>query len=221
MNSETLRVLAEDISRQVILDNWQFYVILGFLTLVVSAIGAYVSTSMSRKAERDASRVGFELVLEQLKESTALAESIKVEVHQLSARTEKLRWLKSEKLEDYVVAILRAAEFLSRDMQYRYFDAPQPAEEDPLMHASMLQKLYLPELDEPHAMYLRATGNFRSWIAQGMAERLEAMKAGKGKPSPSAAHLAQYSEHQQALNAAVMLIENEAKTFARKLHETS
>lgn len=219
MNSEALRTLADDISRQGTLDNWQFYVILGLLTLVVSAIGAYVSTYMSRKAEREASRIGFEQVLQQLKASTALAESIKAEVHQLSARTEKLRWLKSEKLEDYVVATLRAAEFLSKDMHHRYFDSPQPAEENPLMKASMIQKLYLSELDEPHALFIRASGKFNSWIAQGMTERLEAMKAGNGKLTPSEGHLAKYPEHLQALNAAVMLVENEAKKLARKLHE--
>ena len=219
MNSEALRPLAEDISRQVILDNWQFYLILGLLNFVVSAIGAYVSTYMSRKADREASRIGFEQVLCELKESTAQVESIKAEVHQLSARTEKLRWLKSEKLEDYVVATRRAAEFLSKDMRYRYFDSPQPADENPLMQASMIQKLYLPELDEPHALFLKASGNFTSWVAEGMSERLDAMKAGKGKSTPSQGHLAKYPEHLDALNAAVMFVENEAMNLARKMHD--
>ena len=219
MNPDTLRALAEDISRRVILDNWLFYVILGLLTLIVSAAGAYLSTYMSRKAERLAARVGFEQVLQQLKESTALTESIKADVHQLSTRTEKLRWLKAQKLEDYLVALLRAAEFLTREMEHRFFDSPLPVEHDPLMQASMLQKLYLPELDVAHAAYLKATSSFQNWIAQGMTERLDAMKAGRGKPAPSEGHLAKYSEHLQIINAAVLLVESEAKNLARKLHE--
>jgi hypothetical protein len=83
----------------------------------------------------------------------------------------------------------------------------------------MLQKLYLPELDRAHALFLQARGHFRSWIANGMQERLDAMKSGKGKVSPSETHLAKYSEHLQVLNAAVTQIEQEAKTLARQLHE--
>ena len=40
MNSEALRTLADDISRQGTLDNWQFYVILGNLCKTLTTIPA-------------------------------------------------------------------------------------------------------------------------------------------------------------------------------------
>ena len=219
MAPDILRSLAEDISRQIVLNNWLFYVIFGSLTLVVSALGAYLSTYMSRKAERLASRRGFEQVLEQLKQSTALTESIRADVHSLAARTEKLRWLKSEKLEEYLVETLRSADFMSKDMQHRFFDSPASSDEDPFMRASMLQTLYLPELENAHSTFLKAIGHFRSWIATGMQDRIDAMKLGKGKIPPSEAHLAKFPDCLQGLNAAVTLIEQDSKKLARQLHE--
>jgi len=126
---------------------------------------------------------------------------------------------KSEKLEEYLVETLRSAEFMSKDMQHRFFDSPASSDKDPLMRASMLQKLYLPELDNAHSTFLKAIGNFQSWIATGMQERLDAMKSGKGKISPSEAHLAKYPDYLQGLNAAVTLIEQDSKKLARQLHE--
>ena len=94
----------------------------------------------------------------------------------MAERFEKLQWLKREKLEVYVVAILRGAEHLSKEMSHQFFDAESPAAEGPLLTASMLQKLYLPELDVPHAEFLRTVGLFKGWIAAGMHQRLDADK---------------------------------------------
>jgi hypothetical protein len=219
MQPETIRALATEIVNQTILNNWLFYVVLACTTVVLSALGAFLSAYFAKRAERLAFAADFEEVKKQLQESTSLAESIKVDIQHLAERSEKLQWLKREKLEDYLVAVLRGAEYLSKDMHHRYFDAEAPKEEDPLLTASMLQKLYLPELDLPHSQFMKGVIEFRSWVAGGMQQRLDTAKAGLRMPPPSQDHRDQYPTYVAKLNAGVMLVEQAAKELARELNK--
>lgn len=219
MSPETIRALALEIVSQTILGNWLFYVVLASITVVLSATGAFLSSYFAKRAEHAALAADFEEVKRQLRESTALSESIKTDIKHMAERSEKLQWLKREKLELYIVAILRGAEHLSKEMSHKFFDAESPATEDPLLTASMLQKLYLPELDVPHAEFLRSVGLFRGWIAAGMQQRLDAWKATNIKSAPDQAHCDLYPTHLNHLNAGVLVVEQAAKGLARELNK--
>jgi len=219
MSPETIRALALEIVSQTILGNWLFYVVLASITVVLSAAGAFLSSYFAKRAEHAALAADFEEVKRQLRESTALSESIKTDIKHMAERSEKLQWLKREKIEVYVVAILRGAEHLSKEMSHKFFDAESPAAEDPLLTASMLQKLYLPELDVPHAEFLRNVSLFRGWIAAGMQQRLDAWRATNIKSAPDQAHCDLYPTHLNRLNAAVMVVEEAAKRLARELNK--
>ncbi|BDT69107.1 hypothetical protein os1_32950 [Comamonadaceae bacterium OS-1] len=219
MPPETIRALASEIVNQTILGNWLFYVITACITVVLSAAGAFLSSYFSKRAEHVALAADFEAVKKQLRETTALSESIKVDIKHIAERSEKLQWLKREKLEDYVVAVLRGVEYLSLDMFHRLFDAETPIGEDPLLSASMLQRLYLPELDGEHAAFMRALGEFRGWIAAGMQERLDLWKATNVKGAPSQAHMEQYTERLNRVHAAVLVVELASKNLAHALNK--
>jgi len=219
MGPETIRALAAEIVSQTILGNWLFYVILACVTVVLSAAGAFLSSYFTKRAEHAALAADFEAVKRQLRETTALSESIKIDIKHMAERSEKLQWLKREKLEDYVVAVLRGVEYLSKDMQHRFFDAEAPGPEDPLMSASMLQRLYLPELDAHHAAFLNAVGEFRKWVATGMQQRLDAWKTTKIKAGPSQEHCDQYTTFLNKVNAAVIVVELGAQELARELNK--
>jgi hypothetical protein len=219
MPPETIRALAAEIANQTILSNWLFYIVLGALTVVLSAAGAFLSTYFGKRAERLALTADFEEMKRQLRETASISESIKADIQRLSERSEKLQWLKREKLEQYVVAVLRGVEFLSKDMQHRFFDVEAPSHEDPLLTASMFQKLYLPELDKPHAVLLQTVVGFRQWVAQGMQQRLDAAKTSGAKSSPDQAHLNLYPKHLELLNAGAMVVEQAAKELARELNK--
>ena len=219
MSPESIRALATEIVNQTILNNWLFYVVLGSITVLLSAGGAFLSSYFAKRAEIAAQAAGFEELKRQLKETTALSESIKVDIKQLAERSEKLQWLKREKLEDYVVAVLRGVEHLSKEMKYQFFDAEAPTEEDPLLVASMLQKLYLPELDGQHAVFLKVVGEFRGWVATGMQQRLDAWKATNVKRAPNKDICDQYPNHLAKVHAGVMVIEQSAKELARELNK--
>ena len=219
MPPETIRALASEIVNQTILGNWLFFAIIAGITGVLSAAGSFLSSYFSKRAEHRALAADFEAVKRQLRETTALSESIKVDIKHIAERSEKLQWLKREKLEDYVVAVLRGVEHLSLDMYHRLFDAEIPKGEDPLLSASMLQRLYLPELDGEHAALMSAVGEFRRWLAAGMRERLDVWKATNLKGAASQAHMDQYPERLKIVLAAALTVELAAKYLARVLNK--
>lgn len=219
MSPETIRALATEIVNQTILNNWLFYVVLACVTVLLAAGGAFLSSYFAKRAEIAAQAANFGELKRQLEETTALSESIKVDIKQLAERSEKLQWLKREKLEDYVVAVLRGVEHLSKEMSHRFFDAEAPTEEDPLLVASMLQKLYLPELDGQHAVLLQAVGEFRRWVATGMQQRLDAWKTTNVKSAPSREICDQYPSFLGKVHASVLVIEQSAKELARELNK--
>ena len=219
MPPEAIRALATEIVNQTVLNSWLFYVVLACVTVVLSAAGAFLSSYFAKRAEHAALKANFDEMKRQLKETTALSESIIVDIKRLAERTEKLQWLKREKLETYVVAVLRGAEHLSIDMNHRFFDAEAPANEDPLLTASMLQRLYLPELDAQHAAFLNCVADFRIWVAAGMQQGLDAWKASNIKQGPSKDHLDQYPDLLKKLNAGVTLVEQAAQKLARELNK--
>lgn len=219
MSPETIRALATEIVNQTILNNWLFYVVLACITVLLAAGGAFLSSYFAKRAEIAAQAASFGELKRQLEETTALSESIKVDIKQLAERSEKLQWLKREKLEDYVVAVLRGVEHLSKEMNHRFFDAEVHAEEDPLLIASMLQKLYLPELDGQHAEFLQAVCEFRSWVATGMQQRLDAWKATNVKSAPKKEICDQYLSFLGKVHVSVLIIEQSAKELARELNK--
>lgn len=219
MTPETIRALANEIVNQTILNNWLFYVVLACLTVVLSAVGAFLSSYVAKRAEHAAFVADFEDVKRQLRESTAISESIKVDIKLLAERSEKLLWLKREKLEDYMVAVLRGAEHLSLDMKHHFFDAEAPESEDPLLVASMLQKLYLPELDAEHAAFLNAVAEFRAWVASGMRQRADVLKATGVNPAPTKDICDQYPTYLIKLHSGVMSVEQAAKKLAREINK--
>lgn len=219
MSPEIIRSLATEIVNQTILNNWLFYVVLACITVLLAAGGAFLSSYFSKRAEIAAQAASFGELKRQLEETTALSESIKVDIKQLAERSEKLQWLKREKLEAYVVAILRGVEHLSKEMSHQFFDAEAPTEEDPLLIASMLQKLYLPELDSQHAMFLKTVGEFRGWVVTGMQQRLDAWKATNVKSAPSKDICDQYPGLLAKVHASVLAVEQSAKELARELNK--
>lgn len=219
MAPETIQALANEIVNQSILNNWLFYVVLACITVVLSAAGAFISSYFTKRAEHASLKANFEEIKRQLHETTSLSESIKTDIKQLAERTEKLQWLKREKLERYLVAVLQGTEHLSVDMNHRFFDAEPPGKEDPLLTAHMLQRLYLPELDAQHAVFWGAVAEFRGWIATGMQQRLDAWTATNVKQSPQKDHLDQYTNQLNKLHAGVMLVEQAAKELARELNK--
>ena len=219
MSPETIRALATEIVNQTILNNWLFYLVLSCITVFLAAGGAFLSSYIAQRAKTAAQAASFHELKRQLEETTALSESIKVDIKQLAERSEKLQWLKREKLEDYVVAIFRSVDRLSKEMHHRFFDAEAPDDEDPLLIASMLQTLYLPELDVQHSVFLKTVGEYQGWIATGMQQRLDAWKATNVKSMPNKDIRDQFPVLLANVHASLQVIQQAAKELARELNK--
>lgn len=217
MTPDAIRALANEIVAQTISGNWTFYAVLACLTVILSAAGAFLGAYFKKRAEHAALEADFDDVKKQLSATTALTESIKTDIKHLAERSEKLRWLKQEKLEEYVVLVLETVDYYSADMSHRFFDSELPTGGDPWKTATMLQTLYLPELARSHAALGLAVGEFQTWVAQGMRERLDAWKKTGLKAAPSQAHCDKYSDHLAKMNAGVIAIQVAAQKLASEL----
>ncbi|MBY0465274.1 MAG: hypothetical protein K2W33_10060 [Burkholderiales bacterium] len=217
MTPDTVRALASEIVAQTIVGNWTIYAVLACLTVILSSVGAFLGAYVKRRAEHAALEADFDAVKKQLHETTALTESIKSDIKHLAERSEKLRWLKQQKLEEYIVSILKTVDYYSADMSHKFFDAELPLGGDPWKPATMLQTLYLPELAVPHGALSQAVGEFQSWVALGMGERLEVWKKSGQKAAPSQAHCDKYPGHLAKMNAAVTTIQYAAQKLAGEL----
>lgn len=217
MPTETLKALASEIVAQTIAENWIFWAVLACLTVVLSASGAFLGGYIKKRAEQVALEADFDAVKKQLHETTALTESIKTDIKQLAERSEKLRWLKQEKLEAYVVSILGVTDYLSAEMYYRFFDSDPPKVGDPWRTATMLQTLYLPELAVAHAALSAAIGEFQAWVREGMQLRLENLRKTGQKGTPPENHNEKFSNHLMKLNSAILTIQATAQAVASEL----
>ena len=217
MHPETLKALASEIAAQTISENWAFWVVLASLTTLLSASGAFLGAYLKKRAEQAALLAAFEAVKKQMRETTALTESIKTDIKHLAERSEKLRWLKQEKLEEYVVSVLRVADHYSADMYHKFFDSEPPKESDPWKTATMLQTLYLPELAATHAAMAGALGEFQAWVGVGMQHRLDSLKNTGQKATPSNDHCGKFLAHLTRINAAVLAIQSAAQKLAGEL----
>lgn len=220
MNPETIKALASEIANQTILNNWVFYVVLFSITIGLSAVTVAISSYIAKRSENLAIKSDFEDIKNQLQQTTTVTESIKVDINKMAERSEKLEWLKREKLEHYHENILKVTDYLSATMNNKFFDIEDPDKEDPINKASMLQKLYLPELDRPHALLLTQIAKFRQWLADEMQQRIDLPPNISGKkPPPSKELMSKYRTLLGGLNAAVIEIEKSAQELARGLNK--
>ncbi|MBS0346637.1 MAG: hypothetical protein JSR69_09255 [Proteobacteria bacterium] len=222
LTPDTIRLLAAEIANQTILNNWLFYIVLACLSVILSAAGSFLAAYFSKRAERLALTADFDEIKRQLKETTTLAETVKVDIQRLAERSEKLQWQKREKLESYIVAIAAAIDYQTAEMSHSFFDADPPSGGDPIYSASMYMSLYLPELKTDHQSLMKAISEFQLWMSKGMTERVEQYKqhsiAGSPMPTPTEAHMSAYSELLAAMKQAQLRINETAEKLAQTLN---
>ncbi|EIT7127077.1 hypothetical protein L2726_004712 [Vibrio parahaemolyticus] len=154
----------------------------------------------------------------QLSQSVEISESIKKEISHSAWRDRELELLKREKLEQYLLNYYEAVENLSRNMKEAFFCDETPYDKTHEAKISMLQKLYLPELDQVHREYLTVSANFGNWIVEGRKEILENKIAGKTKPTVSQEVMDKYPELLAQANKATAAIEEKVTEVARSIN---
>jgi len=166
----------------------------------------------------DANTKKLDEIQSQLAQSVEISESIKRDIEHGAWRDRELELLKREKLEQYLLNYYEAIENLSRKMRENFFYDETPYDKSCEAKLSMLQKLYLPELDQEHREYLIVSANFGEWIGDGLKELVEKRRLGDPKPVISSEHMDKYTELLEKANAATLLVEAKAKEIGRSIN---
>lgn len=217
MNSDLIKEIASEVAAQTISQNLGYYFVFGAITLIASWLGAYLGAYTKKRAEQKAISADFTSIKQQLKETTTLSESIKTDIQSFSERSERIKWLKQEKLEQFMLAALDLSDYFIAKAYYELYDKEQPTLEDPWKKIIMLQVIYLPELSLETNRLGSAASQFQDWIARGMQERATHLKTTGKLGATSSAHASEFTAHINSMNTAVIDLQKSAYKTAEQL----
>jgi hypothetical protein len=145
MNESIVRQLATQIAYEAIISNWKFYALLLAISLLASAIGAYLKGHFTKRGEVAATKADAEAILQQLREATAATKAVELSLAHGDWIKRELNVLKRLKLEQLIVAAYSIAKWTQENgktaMTGKEMDSKAPVED-----FLMLSQLYFPEL---------------------------------------------------------------------------
>jgi hypothetical protein len=142
-----LQQLAQEISRQTVINNWQFYAVLLALSFLGATLGPYVKARLTKRGEIAATAAQADEILEQLRKTTATAKSVELSLSRGDWIQREKNSLKRTKLEQLIVAGYAISDWLSNDNKQALRGEP-PVDTCPINEFVMLSTLYFPELKE-------------------------------------------------------------------------
>jgi len=217
MNDDMARKLAEAIYHQTVMYNWWFYVLLISITFVGGYCGSFLSAYSRKRGEQLATKADLDDIKSQLRSTTEITEQIRNDIAHEEWRKQQHVTLKRQKLEEYLTYIYTVNEDLSKEMRNNFFYSEESVDVHAGNKATMLMKLYLPELKDEHSMFLIQSSAFKMWMADGMTQQLEKRKQGVLKPTVDSEHMNKYKVLLDGINAAILLVEEKASQLAEEL----
>jgi hypothetical protein len=154
----------------------------------------------------------------QLVQSVHISESIKRDIEQGAWRERELELLKREKLEAYLMCYYIENENLTHKMRKAFFDVNTDYDREAEAKLSMLKILYLPEIDEEHAAFIRVRAEFITWIAGGQDIIIEQMRARVLVPQVGSDYMKNYPELLRKLNECTLTMERKVKKIGSAIN---
>ncbi|MDY0117387.1 MAG: hypothetical protein RBR59_07415 [Sulfurimonadaceae bacterium] len=218
MTKEQISELAKAIANEDIIINWHFYVLIILLSFIGSYAGNFINSYAKKRGENLATKADINEIKAQLTSTTEITEKIKNDIEHQVWRKQQIETIKRNKLEEYLQYIYIAQEDLSKDMNNKYFKTNEPIDIHAMSKATMLQKLYFPELKKTHSQLLHTHGSFKSWMVEGMQELIEKQNAGEQTPIISKEHMKKYPTLLTELNEKTTLVETKAEVMSEELN---
>lgn len=177
--------LALEILNESIIENWYFYLLFFFISVIGSYLGALLKGTGAEKGKYLAIESSLQTIEKQVAITTQTSESIKTTIEHDFWRKKELEVIKREKLEQYFLHISALNNSLNNEMLDRLFNAK--VDYDPLCFdkANMIQSLYLPELQKEHLEVSKVVHGFTSWVSDGMFMLAEQSSKGVKEPMPT------------------------------------
>jgi hypothetical protein len=214
------KIASEEITMEIILTLLIVAVFAGAFSIkrLIDMLKSYSQSYGAEIGKIDATTRKLDEIQIQLAQSVKISESIKSDIQHGAWRSRELELLKRQKLEEYLLHYYEAVENLTKKTREMFFDDKTPYNKLCEAKISMLQKLYIPELDIEHISFLKASANFNGWIVIGMQELQEKRRLGNKFAVISGEHMEKYSELLAEVNKATLLIETKAKEIGRSIN---
>lgn len=184
------------------------------------SVSSYSKSFGQESGKIDATTQKLNNIQDQLAQSVKITESIKKDIEIGAWRERELELLKREKLEAYLMCFYTEKENLSHKMMETFFKVEHQYDRNTGSKLSMLRILYLPELSQVHADYLRVHAEFLTWIADGQAMMVEQMRVGLQVPQVSSEHMDHYPKLLEKLNQCEVAMEAKVQEIGHKINNT-
>lgn len=146
MDAKLLESVAKAIVDGLVLQAWPFYVSLGVVAFLTSAVGAWVGSYLKRRAEVEASRSDLAEILRQLRATTLAAEEVRTQISRTDWAAREWRTVCRIKLEELLVAVHSIDRWLDEHRRAWIYKESLEVSVDPTERARVFVALYFPEL---------------------------------------------------------------------------
>lgn len=207
MTEEQILELSKIIVNKEILTNWQVYILFISLSLIGNYVATFINSYAKKRGENLATKADINEIKKQLASTTEITTTIKNDIEHQVWRKQQIEIIKRNKIEEYLQYIYIAQENLSKKMNNGYFKTTESIDDYAMSKATMLQKLYFPELKEAHSIFLDANAEFLMWFTEGLKEIVQKKQDGQQIAIISTEHMEKYPNLLYKLNCGTVLIE--------------
>lgn len=218
MTEEQILELSKIIVNKEILTNWQVYILFISLSLIGNYVATFINSYAKKRGENLATKADIDEIKKQLASTTEITTTIKNDIEHQVWRKQQIEIIKRNKIEEYLQYIYIAQENLSKKMNNEYFKTTESIDDYAMSKATMLQKLYFPELKEAHSIFLAANAEFLIWFAEGLKEIVQKKQDGQQIPIISTEHMEKYPNLLYKLNCGTVLIEEISEKISEKIN---
>lgn len=174
MISETAaRQIANEVVDGRVLSNPTFFVLLLAITVVSSALGSYISSYFKKRGEAFATKTDFKELLDQLKESTHLAEEIKADVQSKYGEAASMRALLRDRTEAIIMATFDLELWLEQARSKALEGKSTESAGSPMTKVSALRDIYFPEITVAYHEFNASYFEYTNWILAVHRSRLD------------------------------------------------
>lgn len=217
MDSETIRLLAEEIINNQILANWKFWAVMIGLWIIGIAISVLLVSYFKEHGKNLATKKDFKDILEQLNSITEVTETIKNHLHhELWIKRERLV-IKREKLEELMSYVYDLDIWLDKEKNATFFAGAPNITPNPFHKIEMLGLLYFPELKKQIASLASKQIAYRKWILSGAIYLNKQKSEANPYPVIDDQTVQRYNDIYKDLIAATIEIETGAKEVMNRI----
>lgn len=173
LSPDQVRQIATDaVSGRALDDPW-FYLAVLCTTAVASALGSFISSYFKKRGEAFATKADFDELLEQLKQSTHLAEKIKADIQSRHGEAASVRALLRDRTESLVMATFDLELWLEQARSKAIEGQSFEVSASPLSKISALRDIYFPEILVEYRDFYHRHNVYVQWILSVQAARLQ------------------------------------------------